>query len=164
MAKSLWIQMNNFPSQGSPSHFYGKISVDLKEQLLPLGGVPPRIPERTRQEFCTRLREADGKLRAKRGLLGNRLTPPLWLKFVQKAKHGLHVSGLHLMFGNVDAPKMSLLRHEGGCSLAQWRWLLHGSLIGNAHQRAEGCSAAAFSAPLEAHCERSAARFDGHVE
>ena len=54
-------------------------------------------------------------------------------------------------------PRRAFLRHEGRCSLAQWRRLLHGSHTGDTHQRAEGCSAAAFPAPLEVHCEWSPA-------
>ena len=39
--------------------------------------------------------------------------------------------------------RRTFLRHEGGCSLARWRWLLHRSFTSDARQRAEGCSATA---------------------
>ena len=73
-----------------------------------------------------------------------------------------HVSGLSWATW-IHAEEPSLC-HEGGCSLAQRRWLLYSSFNGDAHQRAEGCSAAAFSATLEAHCKRPSARLVGHAE
>ena len=52
-------------------------------------------------------------------------------------------------------------RHEGGCSLAQRKRLLHRSLTRDSRQRADCCSPAELPAPLEAHCERPATRFNG---
>ena len=70
---------------------------------------------------------------------------------------------LRFVFGSVHTPQRIFLRHEAGCLLAQWRWLLHRSLTVVVRQRAEGCGAAAFQASLEAHCDRPAARFDSHA-